>query len=85
MGYQLIKRPLPGMTIIASISDGMSRNGGGETRITADSYESAVKDAIEWVRQGDYTSADSDTITVDLVIALSDGEIIETIAVEVER
>ena len=62
--------------ITASISDGMSRNAGGSIDITAESLDDAISQAIDWVQAGDYTSPDSDTVAVALVI-VRDGEVIE--------
>lgn len=63
-----------GVTIVASISDGSYRNAGGETTITAASYDAAVDRAVEWVREGDYAA---DTAQVDLVLADPNGAILE--------
>lgn len=65
------------VTIVASISDGMTRNAGGETTFSASRYNTAVRRAEQWCREGDYTSPDSDTVDVMLVISRKSGEIIE--------
>jgi hypothetical protein len=62
--------------ITASISDGMSRDAGGSIDITADSLDEAIDEAEEWVCSGDYTSDDSDTVDVSLVIS-QDGQVID--------
>lgn len=71
------------VTIRASISDGMSRDAGGTTEITAGTYSDAVAEAEQWVRDGDYSSAEDapgytpgDEIPVQLVISAA-GEIVE--------
>lgn len=68
-------------TIVASISDGMSRNAGGETRITADSYDNAVAQAKQWAREGDYTSPEGDDVEVQLIIADENDAILERLTV----
>lgn len=65
------------VTIVASISDGMTRNAGGETTFSASRYITAVRRAEQWCQEGDYTSPDSDTVDVMLVISRPSGEIIE--------
>jgi hypothetical protein len=63
------------VTITASISDGMSRNAGGECTITAASLDDAIEQAEEWARGGSYTSPDSDTVEV-LLVSVRDGVVI---------
>lgn len=75
-----------GVTITASISDGMSRNAGGERQFTADTLDDAIEQAEEWVREGSYTSPDSDTVEVSLVI-VQGGEVVDrrTVTVDATR
>lgn len=44
-------------TYIASLSDGRSFNGGGETTIQAETMDMAWADAVEWAKGGEYPEA----------------------------
>ena len=65
------------VTITASISDGMTRNAGGETVITAGTLDEAIEQAEEWVRAGDYTTSDSSGIVTVSLVIVRDGAVIE--------
>ena len=59
-------------TYRASISDGMSRNAGGEKEIVAASVALAWAQATEWTRKGDY--GDKPTRVVVYLDRLTDGK-----------
>ena len=71
-------------TYRASISDGMSRNAGGEKEIVAASAPAAWEQAVAWTREGDY--GDEPTSVVVYLDRRNDGEWVEegrrTISVE---
>ena len=68
----------------ASISDGMSRNAGGEKEISAANATAAWAQAIDWTREGYY--GNKSTSVVVYLDRLSDGKWIEegrrTVSVE---
>lgn len=70
-------------TITACISDGMTRNAGGECTFSAPTLDDAIEMAEDWVRDGDYTSPDSDTCDVCLVI-VQGGDVIDRRLVTVD-
>ena len=53
------------ITYRASISDGMSRNAGGELKISASIPTEAWEHAIEWTREGSYDQPTSVTVYLD--------------------
>lgn len=56
------------MRVLAQISDGMSRNGGGETTIEAVDLASAKELAIGWAQDGSYASPDGADVSVEVVL-----------------
>lgn len=52
----------------ACISDGMSRDGGGTTRLSAKTLDAAIAEAEEWAHDGDYTTEDGGDVSVTVVI-----------------
>lgn len=58
------------------ITDGMSRSGGGETKITAASLDEARQRWVDWAQEGDYTSPGGKDVEVEGSIWL-DGKCVD--------